>query len=226
MSEQNIRQLLDSAIKYANIKSSITTSQYECIVRYFKTNTNEWINFVKLFDSGKQATVIKLLLSQGSVCGGSAPVPSSPFSFACSPGIGCHKVSEAPNKARGLYADIQSCNASCGKSSELPDDLIGVGGRGLMGMGFGRPGFEERTAVDQNLINRYKGPGQGNCKNFPSSYPAPTDMPIWENYLNEPSCKIMDYRTEQDKKMLLKYNNVAVNSYNLIYPVRPSWENF
>ena len=230
MSEQNIRQLLDSAIKYASMKN-ISTAQYECLIRYFKTNSTEWVNFVKLFDSGKQATIINLLLSDNGICGRVAPQPApQPFAFACSPGLGCHRVNESPNKARGLFSDIQSCNSSCAKPSPsintLPDDLVGVGGRGLMGLGFGTPGFEDRTVTDQNLINRYKGPGKGSCANFPSSYPAVNDAPVWENYINEPSCKIMDYRTPEDKKMLLKYNNMAVSSYNSAYPglnAKPSW---
>ena len=239
MSEQNIRQLLDSAIKYGSM-NNISTAQYECLIRYFKTNYNQWVTFVQLFDSGKQSTVIKLLLSDNSVCGRVAPQPappqpspqppSQPFAFACSPGLGCHRVNESPNKARGLFSDMQSCNASCAKPAPsintLPDDLVGVGGRGLMGLGFGTPAFEDRTVTDQNLINRYKGPGRGSCANFPSSYPAANEAPIWENYMNEPSCKVMDYRTAEDKKMLLKYNNLATSSYSSAYPglnAKPTW---
>jgi len=280
MSEQNIRQLLDSAIKYGSM-NNISTAQYECLIRYFKTNYNQWVTFVQLFDSGKQSTVIKLLLSDNSVCGRVAPQPSpqppsqpfafacspdigchrvnespnkarglfsdmqscnsscakpapprpsQPFAFACSPGLGCHRVNESPNKARGLFSDIQSCNSSCAKPAPsintLPDHLVGVGGRGLMGLGFGTSGFEDRTVTDQNLINRYKAPGKGSCANFPSPYPSLNEAPIWENYINEPSCKVMDYRTAEDKKMLLNYNNMAVSSYNNAYPglnAKPTW---
>ena len=35
------------------------------------------------------------------------------FSFACSPGLGCHQVNEAPNKEKGLYSDANSCNEEC-----------------------------------------------------------------------------------------------------------------
>jgi hypothetical protein len=161
MSEQNIRQLLDSAIKYGSM-NNISTAQYECLIRYFKTNYNQWVTFVQLFDSGKQSTVIKLLLSDNSVCGRVAPQPappqpspqppSQPFAFACSPGLGCHRVNESPNKARGLFSDMQSCNASCAKPAPsintLPDDLVGVGGRGLMGLGFGTPAFEDDSIYD------------------------------------------------------------------------------
>ena len=238
MSEQNIRQLLDGVIKYSSMVNNINTVQYECLIRFFKSSPADWTNFVKLLDLGKQATVIKLLLSENGICGRVSPQPApqpapQPFAFACSPGLGCHRVNESPNKGKGLFSDIQSCNALCAKPAPsihtLPDDLVGVGGRGLMGLGFGTPGFEDRTITDQNLMNRYKAPGKGSCANFPSPYPAVTDAPIWESYINEPSCKIMDYRTTEDKKMLLKYNNMAVSSYNSAYPslnARPSWENF
>ena len=58
------------------------------------------------------------------------------FAFACSPGVGCHKVNQAPNKASGLYSDVVSCNAGCPPapspkpvskptpSSQSPGDII------------------------------------------------------------------------------------------------------
>ena len=48
--------------------------------------------------------------------GGSSPPSPQPvgaFAFECSPGLGCQRVNQAPNKASGLYSDIQSCNAGC-----------------------------------------------------------------------------------------------------------------
>jgi hypothetical protein len=35
------------------------------------------------------------------------------FAFACSPGIGCYMVNDAPNKEKGLYSDAKSCNDGC-----------------------------------------------------------------------------------------------------------------
>jgi hypothetical protein len=35
------------------------------------------------------------------------------FAFACSPGLGCHKVNEAPNNANGTYSNMLDCNSNC-----------------------------------------------------------------------------------------------------------------
>ena len=44
------------------------------------------------------------------------------FAFACSPGIGCHLVHEAPNAAKGLYSNMAACDLSC----SLPSPPLGV----------------------------------------------------------------------------------------------------
>ena len=56
------------------------------------------------------------------------PNPSYPFSFACSPGIGCHKINEAPNKAKNLYSSMEACSKNCNIPSSY--DCVRIGAYG------------------------------------------------------------------------------------------------
>jgi hypothetical protein len=40
------------------------------------------------------------------------PHPGKPFSFVCSPGIGCHEDSSPP-RAPNNYSNLQACQANC-----------------------------------------------------------------------------------------------------------------
>ena len=55
-------------------------------------------------------------------CGGGGAHPLTPFSFACSPGIGCHKLQEAPGPGR--YSNY----AVCAKNCKTPDGPGKLGG--------------------------------------------------------------------------------------------------
>jgi len=35
------------------------------------------------------------------------------MSFGCSPQVGCHKMQAAPDPAKGLYSNMESCAATC-----------------------------------------------------------------------------------------------------------------
>lgn len=40
------------------------------------------------------------------------------LSFGCSPQVGCHKMKATPDPAKGLYSNMESCEAAC--SSKNP----------------------------------------------------------------------------------------------------------
>lgn len=50
-------------------------------------------------------------------CGGGGAKPLNPVSFACSPGVGCHKLQEAPGPGR--YSNYQACAADCKSPTPL-----------------------------------------------------------------------------------------------------------
>lgn len=112
---------------------------------------------------------------------------------------------------------------------QLPPSLIGISGTGLMGLGFGDVGYEQRTPRDAAAIASYN---SNVSSYYKDAFPDPTARPVVEKFTQDPlhaPCQIMSYRTDQDKIDLLKYDNLAQNSYNNAFPSptsRPTWESF
>jgi hypothetical protein len=130
----------------------------------------------------------------------------------------------------GPCSNSNTCNnAIQTPKGELPPTLVGISGTGLMGLGFGGVGYEQRTPRDAAAIASYNATSPSYYKN---AFPDPSARPVVEQFTQDPlraPCQIMSYRTPQDKIDLMTYDNLAQNAYNSAYPSptsRPTWESF
>ena len=52
-----------------------------------------------------------------NVCESCTSPPLGGFSFACSPGLGCHEVNQPPNHQQGRYSNYKACAEQCNQHS-------------------------------------------------------------------------------------------------------------